>query len=111
MADTPQRSIVWVRSLLSVYRQAAIESARPDMDPARRQTLLEELGRVHVLFAAHDDLDALWRSFGGIEAGVRAALRPLGEASLACDPNSPMRALIEFAAEEIAYLFEEENAG
>ena len=109
MADTPQRSIVWVRSLLSVYRQAAIEAARPELDASRRQTLLDELGRVHVLFASHDNLNDLWRAFGGIESGLRAALRPLGEAALACDPNSPMRALVEFAVEEFAFLFDEDN--
>lgn len=102
------QSTIWVRSLLSVYRQAAIEAARPNVDASRRQILLDELGRVHVLFAAHDDVDALWRAFGGIESGVRAALRPLGEAALACDPDTPMRALIEFACEEIAFLFDDE---
>ena len=103
------QNMIWVRSLLSVYRQAAIEAARPDVDASRRQTLLDELGRVHVLFASHDDLDGLWRAFGGIESGLRAALRPLGEAALACDPTSPMRALVEFAVEEIAFLFDEED--
>ena len=78
------QNIIWARSLLSVYRQAAIEAARPDVDASRRQTLLDELGRVHVLFASHDNLDDLWqRAFGGIESGLRAALRPLSEAASA----------------------------
>ena len=105
------RSIVWVRSVLAVYRQAAVEAARDDIDAAQRRRVLDELARIHGLFAAHEDIDVLWRQgFGGSEERARAAFRPLIEAALAGDAGSPMRALAEFAAEEIAFLFEDETA-
>ena len=101
-------NIVWVRSLLAVYRQAATEAVRPDLDAALRQRLIEDLAGIHALFAAHERIETLWRDgFGGAEDNVRAALRPLADTALLCDPNSPMRALVEFAAEEIAFLFED----
>ena len=102
-------SIVWVRSLLAVYRQAALDVTREGVDPAARRGVLEELGRVHLLLATHEELEALWRDgFGGTEAGVRTALTPLVESTLRCNPDSPMRAMVEFAAEEIAALFDNE---
>lgn len=101
--------IVWVRSLLSVYRQAAVEAARPEIDPAARGELLDALGQVHALFTPHEDLPALWRDgFGGSENGIREALSPLVSAAARCNSESPMRALAEFAAEEIAFLFDAE---
>ncbi len=101
-------NIVWARSILAVYRQAALEVARADVDAGLRQRLVDELTRVHSVFAAHERMETLWREgFGGTEDRVRAALRPLAETALLCDPNSPMRALVEFAAEEIAFLFED----
>ncbi len=102
-------SIVWVRSLLAVYRQAAVDAAREGNDPAARQQVIRELGNVHARLAPHEEIGALWReAFGGSEEGIRAALAPLVESALLCDPASPIRALAEFAAEEIAFLFEEE---
>ena len=101
-------NIVWARSVLAVYRQAATEAARPDLDAVLRQRLIDDLARDGELFAAHERMETLWRDgFGGTEENVRAALRPLAETALLCDPDSPMRALVEFAAEEIAFLFED----
>jgi hypothetical protein len=78
-------------------------------DPGARRQILQELERVHQLFADHEAFGALWRDgFGGSEAGVRAALSPLVESALACAPDSPLPALVGFAAEEIAFVFEQE---
>ena len=102
-------SIVWVRSFLAVYRQAAVDATKEGTDAAARQQLVEELGRTQTLFAAHEELDDLWRKgFGGAESGVRTVFGPLIAAALACAPASPIRALVEFAAEEIASLFDGE---
>ncbi len=102
-------NIVWVRSLLAVYRQAAVDAAQEGIDPAMRQRVLAELASVHALITPHEEIGALWReAFGGSEDGVRSALAPLVEGALLCDPASPIRALAEFAAEEIAFVFEEE---
>jgi hypothetical protein len=98
---------MWVRSLLAVYRQAALDATREGVAPVARQQLIEELGRIHILLAVHEELEGLWRDgFGGTEAGVRMALAPLVESALRCSPDTPMRAVVEFAAEEIAALFE-----
>ena len=102
-------SIVWVRSLLAVYRQAAVEATREGVDTATRQGVITELGNLHARFTPHEQIEALWQeAFGGSEEGIRSALAPLVEAALRCDPASPIRALAEFAAEEIAFLFEDE---
>lgn len=108
MSDT---SVVWVRSLLAVYRQAAIEIARDQTGMTARARVLEALADVQRAFAAHEDLGSLWREvFGGSEEGVRAVFAPLVEAARDCDPESAMRALVEFAAEEIATLFDERES-
>jgi hypothetical protein len=102
-------SLVWVRSLLSVYRQIVIDVTCEDIDLAARRRVVQELERVHQLFAEHEAIETLWHAgFGGSEAGVRAALAPLVESALACSPGSPLPALAGFAAEEIAFMFEEE---
>jgi hypothetical protein len=102
-------SLVWVRSLLSVYRQVAVDVTGEGVDPAARRRVMEEWERVHQLFTDHEALGLLWREgFGGSEVGVRAALAPLVDSALACAPGSPLPALAGFAAEEIAFLFEEE---
>jgi hypothetical protein len=97
------QGILWVRSVLAVYRQAAVDAAREGIDPQARAELIESLGQAHTRFTAHEELDALWRQgFGGSETGVRGVFAPLVAAALACNPDSPIRALVEFAAEEIA---------
>lgn len=102
-------SIIWVRSLLAVYRQAVVDVTGEGTDLAVRPRVAEELGRFQASIAAHEELESLWHEgFGGSEAGVRAALAPLIEAALLCNPDSPMRALVEFAAEEMAAVFDEE---
>ena len=104
-------SVVWVRSLLAVYRQAAINIARDQTGMTARTRVLEALAGIQAALAAHEDLGSLWREvFGGSEEGVRAVFAPLIEAARDCDPESAMRALVEFAAEEIAALFEEGDA-
>ena len=106
---TTSESLVWVRSLLSIYRQIALDVTAEGVDPASRRRVLQELERVHQLFSEHEAVDSLWRDgFGGSEAGARAALAPLVESALACTPASPLPALVGFAAEEIAFLFEAE---
>ena len=101
-------STIWVRSLLAVYRQAAVDIAREQPVMTARTRVLEALAGIQSALAAHEDLGSLWREvFGGSEAGVRVFFAPLVEAALDCDPESAMRALVEFAAEEIGALFDE----
>lgn len=105
-----ESSVVWVRSLLAVYRQAAIDITREQTGMTARARVLEALAGIQSALAAHEDLGSLWREvFGGSEAGVRSAFAPLVEAARECDPESAMHALVEFAAEEIAALFEEDG--
>jgi len=92
-------SLVWVRSLLSIYRRIAIDVTGEGVDPVARRRVLQELERVHQLFAEHEALGSLWRDgFGGSEAGVRTSLAALVESVLACAPSSALPALVGFAA-------------
>lgn len=111
-AMTTTGNFIWVRSLLAIYRQAARDAACDDATAETRQRMQDALDGVHHRFSAQDDLESLWRDvFGASENGVRAALAPLAMAAEACSPESPMRALVEFAAEEIAFFFDGQGAG
>lgn len=103
-------STVWVRSLLAVYRQAAVDLVQEQIQPAAQRQVLEALTAIQTQLAGQEDLGGLWRDvFGASEAGVRSVFAPLVEAALLCHPESAMRALVEFAAEELAALFEDED--
>jgi hypothetical protein len=98
---------LWVRSLLAVYRQVAHEVVRDEARIDERLKLVQALDEFHRLLTAYETSGALWREgFKGTEAGVRAVLAPLIAAGLECRADSPLRAMAEFAAEEIAFAFD-----
>ena len=97
---------IWIRSLLAVYRQAAQDASQEGIDTAARRYLMERLGEVHARLAAYEDVEPLWRDLGASEANIRTLFAPLTEAARACNPGTPIAALVEFAAEEMAFAFE-----
>lgn len=103
----PEVSIVWVRSLLAVYRQALLDATRDDVSAEARLRLVEAVTQAQTLIARHETLESLWKALGGSEAGVRSAFAPLVAAARECRPDSSIGALVDFAAEEIAFLFDE----
>lgn len=106
-SDSGSGGFIWVRSLLAVYRQAAQDASRDNVTPEARRQLIDRLAEVHTRFAAYEDVEPLWRDMGASETNIRTLFGPLVEAARACDPGTPIGALVEFAAEEMAFAFEE----
>jgi hypothetical protein len=98
---------LWVRSLLAVYRQVAHEVTHDEVSQEGRLKLVRALDEFHRLLTVYETSGALWsEGFAGTEEGVRAVLAPLIAAGLECRQDSPLRAMAEFAAEEIAFAFD-----